>query len=239
MPRHSPVTPFVGVWIETSCCDSSAALCSVTPFVGVWIETFVWYHAVKSSECHTLRGCVDWNYKYACIHNDRTEGHTLRGCVDWNYLPLNIQIAPYSHTLRGCVDWNSQALRINSNLEGHTLRGCVDWNSCAPGQLLPISVTPFVGVWIETFFTEDESVNDMSHPSWVCGLKLLSFSVMRSLPRSHPSWVCGLKLSLLTKLNKLQSHTLRGCVDWNMFRLARPTMLVLSHPSWVCGLKPL
>ena len=42
---ENDVTPFVGVWIETS-----AALCllgsaAVTPFVGVWIETVHYLYA--------------------------------------------------------------------------------------------------------------------------------------------------------------------------------------------------
>lgn len=36
--------------------------------------------------------------------------------------------------------------------------------------------------------------NMQSHPSWVCGLKLLQDALL-SLIRveSHPSWVCGMK----------------------------------------------
>ena len=34
------VTPFVGVWIETSACLNYAQKEGVTPFVGVWIETY-------------------------------------------------------------------------------------------------------------------------------------------------------------------------------------------------------
>ena len=34
----------------------------------------------------------------------------------------------------------------------------------------------------------------------------------------------------------MESHTLRGCVDWNWLTI--PTILsVRSHPAWVCGLK--
>ena len=36
-------------------------------------------------------------------------------------------------------------------------------------------VTPFVGVWIETLFMADILSPIMSHPSWVCGLKLKVF----------------------------------------------------------------
>ena len=34
------VTPFVGVWIETSILEYLLQLSKVTPFVGVWIETW-------------------------------------------------------------------------------------------------------------------------------------------------------------------------------------------------------
>ena len=37
------VTPFVGVWIETSACRSIWQSTLVTPFVGVWIETPEWW----------------------------------------------------------------------------------------------------------------------------------------------------------------------------------------------------
>ena len=35
-----------------------------------------------------------------------------------------------------------------------------------------IKVTPCVGVWIETWFHEATFGQRMSHPAWVCGLKL-------------------------------------------------------------------
>ena len=64
-----------------------------------------------------------------------------------------------------------------STIASHTLRGCVDWN-------LPMQQksTPFI----------------MSHPSWVCGLKL---------PFRLPCYT-------------YKCHTLRGCVDWNYILLA-------------------
>ena len=36
--------------------------------------------------------------------------------------------------------------------------------------------------------------NMQSHPSWVCGLKLLGGYSAKKTSVSHPSWVCGLKL---------------------------------------------
>ena len=35
-----------------------------------------------------------------------------------------------------------------------------------------LTVTPFVGVWIETHHLQCSIVIEPSHPSWVCGLKL-------------------------------------------------------------------
>ena len=77
-------------------------------------------------------------------------------------------------------------------------------------------VTPFVGVWIETYIyrLRTERYNK-SHPSWVCGLKQKEMSLRKTNFKSHPSWVCGLKQNLLQK---------QICA-------------LLSHPSWVCGLK--
>ena len=34
------------------------------------------------------------------------------------------------------------------------------------------NVTPCVGVWIETTIIADPPVYNVSHPAWVCGLKL-------------------------------------------------------------------
>ena len=92
-----------------------------------------------------------------------------------------------------------------------------------------------MGVWIETVTISLNSVNILSHPSWVCGLKqalendklfayeshpswvcglkLLSPYFGMMIYESHPSWVCGLKQMRLLAFVKIYSHTLRGCVD--------------------------
>ncbi len=80
---NKPVTPCVGVWIETS---------------GTW--------SYQSMKGHTLRGCVDWNMWNGST-SWATPGHTLRGCVDWN-LRLWFPVVLIRHTLRGCVDWNDE-----------------------------------------------------------------------------------------------------------------------------------
>ena len=123
--------------------------------------------------CHTLRGCVDWNI-YGDMRGMNVPCHTLRGCVDWNETAdsagietadvtpcvgvwIETSIGAYrvpapSHTLRGCVDWNSAISSMPGNIPGHTLRGCVDWNLLRATMVTSSSVTPCVGVWIETPF---------------------------------------------------------------------------------------
>ena len=78
-----------------------------------------------------------------------------------------------------------------------------------------MQVTPFVGVWIETYMYPFGYALRMSHPSWVCGLKLLVVTLVVVVLLSHPSWVCGLKPILW--YDDIRKY--------------------MSHPSWVCGLK--
>ena len=49
----------MGVWIETYAIDLQNRIEDVTPFVGVWIETSVFDNGFLRSSGHTLRGCVD------------------------------------------------------------------------------------------------------------------------------------------------------------------------------------
>ena len=72
----------------------------------------------------------------------------------------------------------------------------IETDNAAKTQLR-IAVTPFVGVWIETTTIMIVQSVYVSHPSWVCGLKLLGNAKRTPSVESHPSWVCGLKLHLL------------------------------------------
>ena len=55
-------------------------------------------------------------------------------------------------------------------------------------------VAPLVGAWIETYLPKVTiRKSDMSHPSWVRGLKLSKVSWVYPDLQSHPSWVRGLK----------------------------------------------
>ena len=106
------------------------------------------------------------------------------------------------HTLRGCVDWNIEFRCILFALTSHTLRGCVDWN-------FPVR-----------YGVQDR---DMSHPSWVCGLKHNFIDCADRLQNVTPfvgvwieTWYQG------WSWNTNRSHTLRGCVDWNVLKLLYP-----------------
>ena len=119
-------------------------------------------------------------------------------------------------------------------------------------------VTPCVGVWIETVLMLVLTPVVLSHPAWVCGLKLTDDDKIILHASSHPAWVCGLKLHSVAIWLSIRSHTLRGCVDWNLFEDEEVTpsdvtpcvgvwietynarivkILHESHPAWVCGLK--
>ena len=74
-------------------------------------------------------------------------------------------------------------------------------------------VTPFVGVWIETQYDVAAKAFTKSHPSWVCGLKLIKkilCPVMAVTPFVGV-WIETLYLQELSYQGF--RHTLRGCVD--------------------------
>ena len=80
-------------------------------------------------------------------------------------------------------------------------------------------------------------LNMQSHPSWVCGLKLVASSIIIVWMVSHPSWVCGLKQQ--NGLGMVAEDIVTPFVGvW--IETMIPSLLggfERSHPSWVCGLK--
>ena len=75
-------------------------------------------------------------------------------------------------------------------------------------------VTPFVGVWIETWVTGYDEIFLKSHPSWVCGLKLIS--ILSKLIGHFVTPFVGVWIETLVFLVldlPKRRHTLRGCVD--------------------------
>ena len=98
-----------------------------------------------------------------------------------------------------------------------------------------------------------------SHPSWVCGLKLLRLTICVQQVSSHPSWVCGLKQVLSSAESNaryvtpfvgvwIETHNANANVItpyvtpfvgvWiETLSIIALRNALASHPSWVCGLK--
>ena len=55
-----------------------------------------------------------------------------------------------------------------------------------------LAITPRVGVRIETGTIDADRPRLVSHPAWVCGLKLRLPNKNAFRIKSHPAWVCGL-----------------------------------------------
>ena len=185
----------MGVWIETLITTKNTRSLIVTPFVGVWIETIIFW----------LYYCIARSHpSWVCGLKLPGNGENHLGCSVTPFVGVWIETVKYfsfcipsCHTLRGCVDWNRRYCGYGeSNLESH------------PSWVCGLKRHPF----------RVASSKNKSHPSWVCGLKLnlLWHNVVKT--KSHPSWVCGLKHALLHDIREYFSHTLRGCVDWNLYR---------------------
>ena len=134
----------MGVWIETCWISPARRKPPVTPYVGVWIETLILNNLPVRISCHTLRGCVDWNQlkKPLEVPPDvtpyvgvwiETACNMIRKtrCSVTPYVGVWIETSKSncskkrkpSHTLRGCVDWNINGPVFGNIEDGHTLRG--------------------------------------------------------------------------------------------------------------------
>ena len=103
---------------------------------------------------------------------------------------------------------------------GHTLRGCVDWNRLkAAGNAVSCWVTPFVGVWIETYLSGSLGCIHQVTPFvgvWIETRvqRYTTFSEKRHTLRGCVDW----NIPIILMIRKSLRHTLRGCVDWNFVR---------------------
>ena len=89
------------------------------------------------------------------------------------------------------------------------------WIETNPGVIgnQYVKVTPFVGVWIETIEQDSNRFDTEVTPFVGVWIETYGEQIKNRFGLSHPSWVCGLKLKIqLSALTKV-SHTLRGCVD--------------------------
>ena len=144
----------------------------VTPFVGVWIETYFAKMSFIGDKCHTLRGCVDWNTA-SMKHGAVVRVTPFVGVwIETASIPLKSLVLKVTPFVGVWIETNT-LLRWQKGETCHTLRGCVDWNSVIWNKYNKQKVTPFVGVWIETFWLFRRKRKQKSHPSWVCGLKLV------------------------------------------------------------------
>ena len=84
-----------------------------------------------------------------------------------------------------------------------------------------LKVTPCVGVWIETSNAKKNCEIRMSHPAWVCGLKLTPVILSLMIAARHTLRGCvDWNLFCNSYLWQCTCHTLRGCVDWNLFHIS-------------------
>ena len=111
----------------------------VTPCVGVWIETTLVPTIASFPKSHPAWVCGLKLHNYPADETKR-RSHPAWVC-GLKLLAKNLM-----------TSWIS-----------HTLRGCVDWNSTLPYRCISFSVTPCVGVWIETIIYIDYWIMAKSH----------------------------------------------------------------------------
>ena len=86
---------------------------SVTPYVGVWIETTYSVCILIPKDSHSLCGSVDWNNSTP-DNASESSSHSLCGSVDWNNKNMAKLEKLVGHSLCGSVDWNANGGRVNN-----------------------------------------------------------------------------------------------------------------------------
>ena len=143
---------------------------------------------------HTLRGCVDWNFECSEHNRKNRQSHPSWVCGLKHLISLISVRFTKSHPSWVC-GLKPDILRL-------LVKRCL--------------VTPFVGVWIETCRWPTWCYSSWVTPFVGVWIETLIDLENSNLPMSHPSWVCGLKLYNSPNLSIFPlRHTLRGCVDWN------------------------
>ena len=98
-------------------------------------------------------------------------------------------------------------------------------------------VTPYVGVWIETVITIPLTVAELSHPTWVCGLKLyisLNTCLLCTVTPYVGVWIETMSMEVFPGCTIVTPYVGVWIETWmcNIYKLYEK-----SHPTWVCGLK--
>ena len=94
----------------------------------------------------------------------------------------------------------------------------IETNIRAPPPNSP-PVTPCMGVWIETKLPWCWFYWPNVTPCMGVWIETLHILLHYFQQLSHPVWVCGLKLNLELPSSSVYCHTLYGCVDWNLWLL--------------------
>ena len=104
LDRDFPVTPFVGVWIETSQLDGFDYVRWVTPFVGVWIETCHYTELLRSKIVTPFVGVWIETLPSVLVRRWYRGSHPSWVCGLKQKRFGGYGENHCSHTLRGCVD---------------------------------------------------------------------------------------------------------------------------------------
>ena len=143
---------------------------------------------------HTLRGCVDWNWRIRWISASVSLSHPSWVC--------GLKLLSFSSSARWSRSHPSWVcgLKPFANLStfarqrSHPSWVCGLKLSWTCENRMGCSVTPFVGVWIETHLVMILPLSAKSHTLRGC-------VDWNSVEAENEAWQW--------------SHTLRGCVDWN------------------------
>ena len=128
--------------------------------------------------------------------------------------------------------------RANQHVMSLLMWECGLKHRSSPVMAKPFTVTPYVGVWIETTKAQVEITKQMSLLMWECGLKLKRIDGLRC---KHCHSLCGSVDWNRTGHDYLlgaRCHSLCGSVDWNLYRRITLDVTKKSLLMWECGLKP-
>ena len=186
---------------------------NVTPRVGVWIETGKIYVSQDDNkslpvwECGLKHCSLSWNL-YGNLSLPVWE-------CGLKHVLIFVLTLTFCHSPCGSVDWNIYQSQYIEFVERHSPCGSVDWNGRGATfvrnrKSLPVwecglklgvwrldkskhSVTPRVGVWIETYHWQGQC-------EWCCGHSPCGsvdwntcYGCKRKIIKSLPMWECGLK----------------------------------------------
>ena len=147
---------------------------------------------LQRNQCHTLRGCVDWNLfgelETLYIGVTPCVGVWIETVVLFNLYIIS-QVTP-------CVGVWIETLTFvwnNRNNRSHPAWVCgLKRLMHHQKTLLSLSHPAWV-CGLKPYFFRLCVFNQVSHPAWVCGLKHLFSPWKQKFHSSHPAWVCGLK----------------------------------------------